>query len=231
MNSITKLELKKIISNKSVMIACFLVIIYILVALYGSIITEEYTKLKNNDSTIVDVKGLEAIKLQRQDEHKIAEYLSEDKLSSIINYYHELKSDKNNIDSKGQLTGIAYFKYWNCYSNIQSLIAEAYSDINFNNHDIIKQLRANDAKEFYSNRIKNIKAYLDNKRILIDENDKKVVIKSANKLSTPLYYDYIYGWERLCDKIIFLNILLIIIICFCVSRVFTKEYKSGMIKE
>ncbi|MCD3218131.1 hypothetical protein G8S55_13100 [Clostridium botulinum C] len=225
MNLLTKLELKKIRCNKAVKGACFLLILYILIAVIGSI----HSAYSYTTNTTEPLKGMKAIKQNKLYAEKTKGYLDDKKIENVINYYYKLKSNKNNVDSEGFFKNEAYIN-WAPYGDIQSLIATSYSDIKTYDYKIIDKLTPNNSKQFYGNRVKKIKDFLelDYEYSHFNKADAKAIMKEAKNLSTPMYYDYTDGWSKLMDNFFFLNIGIILILCFSVCNVFTEDIYNGM---
>ncbi|MCB2314108.1 hypothetical protein LGL55_23990 [Clostridium tagluense] len=230
-NSLTKLEFKKIISNKAFKVACFLAVIYIIGALFDSISLERCWKL-NNSGVTQKLSGIEAIKQKKVEVQKSKGYLDDKKIKEVINYYQELKNtNKDSMDQYGVFKDIIIAKYWQPYIGIQSLFAMAYSDLHTSDYTIIDTLTPNSSKEFYSNRIKKISGYLEleYEHPQFDKVDANKIIKESKNLTKPMYYDYADGWIRLMDNFFSLNLVIIFILCFSVCSVFTEDIQNSMI--
>ncbi|AQS11336.1 ABC-2 family transporter protein [Clostridium saccharobutylicum] len=230
-NSITKLELKKIISNKAVKVGLSLVLVYIIVALIGSIQVARYESVNDSLNTIEELKGMKAINQKKVDVEKVKGYLDEKSIKEIISNYNKLRNNKNNLTAKGELKDDVCNKYWVPYSDIQNLLLESYVPLNTIDDNVLDKLAPNSSKEFYSNRIKQIKdsLNLNYKQVKFDESDVAAITDKAKNLTQPMYYEYADGWFKLMDNLPFLNILIILILCFSVCRTFTEDIQNGMI--
>ncbi|OAV39150.1 hypothetical protein [Clostridium saccharobutylicum] len=228
-NSITKLELKKIISNKAVKVGLSLVLVYIIVALIGSIQVARYESVNDSLNTIEELKGMKAINQKKVDVEKVKGYLDEKSIKEIISNYNKLRNNKNNLTAKGELKDDVCNKYWVPYSDIQNLLLESYVPLNTIDDNVLDKLTPNSSKEFYSNRIKQIKdsLNLNYKQVKFDESDVAAVTDKAKNLTQPMYYEYADGWFKLMDNLPFLNILIILILCFSVCRTFTEDIQNG----
>ncbi|GEM_PF-4261961 len=231
MNSLTKLEVKKIRSNKAVKIACSLILIYIIVAVIGSIHSAYYYRFNNSLNNSDNLTGIEAIKQKKADVQKIKGYLDDKKIKEVITYYSKITGNTDNITTDGTLNDVAWSKYWVPYLDIQSLIAISYSPLNTSDTNIIGKLSEDSSKDFYNNRIKKISDYLELNHDYpkFDKEDAKVIKMKSKDLSTPLYYEYNDGWIKLFNNFFFLNVIIILILCFNVCNVFTEDIHSGMV--
>ncbi|MEN8907745.1 MAG: hypothetical protein ABF289_17485, partial [Clostridiales bacterium] len=234
MKSLVKLEFKKIFSIKSFNVACCLCIIYILVLSIGGInIKEHYDKTNNKTKSIDTINGFEAIKLKKKNIKGKEGYLDENKIKETINYYKKLKSDKENLDEtdKNTLSSFAYAKYWLPYIDISEIVAMSYSlKLYTYEGNIIDKLNDNAAKDFYKNRTTKIEGYLKpDSGLKIDKTDKEAIVNLSKKMKYPLYYEYYDGWSNLLDKFFYLNIIVILVICFGIAFAFTMEFENGMI--
>ncbi|MCB2314112.1 hypothetical protein LGL55_24010 [Clostridium tagluense] len=230
-NSITKLELKKIISNKAVKVGLCLVVVYIIFALIGSIYVASYYRVNESLNTVERLKGMKAISQKKEDVEKIKGYLDEKFIKEIIINYNKLKNNKDNLTTKGELKSIVYDKYWLPYSDIQSLLSISYVPLNTIDQNIIDKLTPDSSKKFYSNRIEQINdsLKLNYKQVRFDESYIAAITKEAKNLTEPMYYNYADGWLKLMDNLPFLNILISLILCFSVCRTFTEDIQNGMI--
>ncbi|AQS11338.1 ABC-2 family transporter protein [Clostridium saccharobutylicum] len=230
-NSLTKLEFKKIISNKAVKVVCVLAVIYIILAL-GDSINSEICWKQNSSETAERLHGIDAIKEKKAEVQKVKGYLDDKKIKEVINYYQELKNNnKDNMERDGVFKDIIIAKYWQPYLGIQNLFGIAYSDVHIFDDSIIDKLTPDSSKEFYSNRIKKINDYLnlDYESPQFDEADANEIIKESKNLTEPMYYEYADGWIRLIDNFFSLNVVIIFILCFSVCNVFTEDIQNGMI--
>ena len=124
-------------------------------------------------------------------------YLTEDRLSEIIEIHNELRSNPENLSnneySLSGLNDLAYFKYWEKYGDIDSLLVKANSPIGSSNFEIINELTPKDGSNLYINRQDKIKEFIDNNGYLL----KEEVMESVKDIDNPLYYNYSDGWKML----------------------------------
>ncbi|MEN8907744.1 MAG: hypothetical protein ABF289_17480 [Clostridiales bacterium] len=229
MNSLTKLEFKKIISNKAIKIACAICILIVLYAVIAGITIPEYSKPNDQEKNIEYVHGFEAIKLKKEATAKYEGYLDEKKIMDIKNYNDKIKSNKSNLND-GQISDYANSKYCQPYDDISFLIMSSYSDLNTSNITI-DNFKTNSVGEFYKNRVKLIESNFNVKysNINFSKDDKKTIINFAKNLTTPLYYEYYDGWDMLITNLFEVNVAVILILCFCITFVYLIDYQNGMI--
>lgn len=232
MNSLTRLELKKVIGCRTSQIACLLIILYIFIAIIGSVKSYSYYTYNEENASIDFMQGLDAIKSKRGDIQSISSYLDEEHLIEIFNYYMSLKGDKKNVDPDGELKGNIWIDKWLPYRGIQNLFGIAFSDINTNNVEIIDTLSSDDISTIYDARINKINEYLDSyyRYSKFSNSDAKAILELAKSTRTPIYYTYYDGWMKLLDNFFFLNVIIILVLCFCVATLFTLDNQNGMIK-
>lgn len=231
MNSLTKLEFKKLVNNKPVRIACCVVILYVLVVIIGNINSENYYKFNENTNSVDTIKGVKAIKEEKLRVKTIAGFLDDSKIKEIISYHKELSNSKDNLTVGSGLSEKPYVKYWLPYNDLGYLINTSYSDIKVYDGQIIDKLSENDSNKFYSNRVKKIEEFLNQNYINspFDNNDKISILKAAKSLKTPLYFDYNEGWSKILKGSHFFNIVIILVLCFCNCIIFTNDYQNGMV--
>ncbi len=231
MNSLTKLEFKKLVNNKPVRIACCIVILYVLVVIIGNINSENYYKFNENTNKVDTLKGVKAIKEEKLRVKTIVGTLDETKINEAISYHKELSNSKDNLSKGGELSDKLYVRYWLPYKEIGYLINTAYSDINRYDGQIINKLSKNDSNEFYSNRIKKIEKFLNQSYINspFDSSDIDSIINAAKSIKIPFYFNYNEGWNKILKGSHFFNIVIILVLCFCNCIIFTNDYQNGMI--
>jgi hypothetical protein len=231
MSALTKIELKKLIQNKAVIIACLLVLLYIFIILAYNICNHGYYIYNEKAKKVERLMGLKAVRGEKQKIQPSTGYLDKVKIRQIIHGYHKTKENKENLTEDGSLSDNAIVKYWSPYSGIRELFAFSYMDIHQYDPNIIDNLSENDAKAFYSNRIGKIKKYLDlyAENGLFDQSDAKAIMKAAKTLKTPIYYKYHEGWNTLLSTFYSLNLVIIFVLCFCNCFIFTNDIQNGII--
>lgn len=219
MDSITKLELKKITSSKFVKISLALIAVYMIVALVGSVCVVEYKTVDNSTNKLITLKGMEAIKQKKIDSEKIKGYIDENYIKEIINNYNKIKDNEERA------------KYWLPYSDISRLLKISYSPVNTITPDVLNNLSYDDADKFYKNRVKQVNDSLNvyYPNFKFDESSISEITKKSEQLEKPIYYEYADGWLKIMDNLPFLNILIILVLSFCLCRIFTEDIENRMI--
>lgn len=229
MNTLTKLEFKKIISNKAFKVAYALSLLYIIITLVNLINSENYFK-SGNSEIIENVTGIDAIKEKRNAVQELKGYIDANKITEVINYYKELKSNKDNLDENGMFNDTTMAKYWQPYLDLHSSLINAYSDLHKFDYNIIDTLTPADSKEFYNKRIEKLNNFLNlyYEHPQFTKNDSIEIIKQAKHLEEPIYYEYSDGWIKLIDNFFSISVIIILITCFCICTVFTEDIQTYM---
>lgn len=82
--------------------------------------------------------------------------------------------------------------------DIRDLLNCDYGEFNDYNYYLADSLSPDEAVDFYSNRIKNLKNWLETDgKDQFSEKEKSYLIRAYEKMKTPLYYDYQAGMEKL----------------------------------
>ena len=218
MNIMTKFELKKIIRRKSTIIGVIALFVLLTTSFLIQLSSEVYKGT---------YKGVDAISKRREEFNNISGYLTEDRLSEIIEIHNELRSNPENLSnneySLSGLNDLAYFKYWEKYGDIDSLLVKANSPIGSSNFEIINELTPKDGSNLYINRQDKIKEFIDNNGYLL----KEEVMESVKDIDNPLYYNYSDGWKMLLREMDdAFGIYILIIICICIAPLFSLEYQT-----
>ncbi len=218
MNTITKFELKKIIRRKSTVIGIIL--------LFSILMTSFFIQL-SNEMYGGSYTGMSAISKRKEAFNNLSGDLTEKRLSEIIGIHNELRSKPENLPTdEYSLSGFndsAYFKYWEKYENIDSLLVKANNPIGFTDSEIINKLTPKDINGFYLKREDKIKEFIENNNY----SSKEKIMDSVRDMEDPLYYNYSDGWRALLGEIDdAFGIYILIIICICIAHLFSSEYQT-----
>lgn len=228
--SLIKIEFLKLISSKANQLACLLVFIYILIAVIGSIYSVTYYELDDNGNVNI-IKGFDAIREKEKRISEISGYLDVKKINDIVKHYQDLKVNDSLVGEDGELTDAAWVSYWVQYLDIQRIFAIAFSELHTFDMRVIDNLSIDEAKELYKARVSKINEYLElyyDKPKFTSE-DKIIINGLAESMHDPIYYTFFDGWAKVLDNYFTLNIVIVLILCFCVSNIFTEDFSSKMI--
>lgn len=116
------------------------------------------------------------------------------------------------------------------FDPIRELINHAYSPgFRYYDYYTVDGITAIDEHTFYSNRVKLVRQWLDDKSDIgesfFTQEEKNYIIGQYEALKTPFYMEYHDGWYQLLEKAQFIPMLGILILSFALSGIFASEFK------
>lgn len=191
-------ELKKIFSKTSSKIA--LMVIFGFMIYLVSI--ANYLVWINEDGT--EITGKAAAKKIREAEQEWYGPLTEEKIAEVIT------------------------QNWNQGNReIRTLIAKAFGGLDNIDTTIVDTLTADDAANFYSNRINSVKDWMEGQGDWYTQEEKAFITAQYKDMNVPLNYSYTKGWTKLFPAASNLQTFLVFAIGFLVAGIFSEEYRTG----
>lgn len=216
MNNLTRFELKKIIKRKSTIGSIAVVLVAFIINLTFSVLNES-----NGSNLTGDLKrGISAISQRRVESEKLKGYLTEKRISEIINIYNDLEKKYENMSDFDGLSEDAYYTHWQKYKDIDYLIDRSYGESLLLGVDASSNLKQEEGAKFYSNRKKQISNYIRSE-YSVKEKDK--IMEITDKMEIPLYYNYTDGWFKLLWDMSLFSVVSIICVCVCIAPIFSSE--------
>lgn len=112
------------------------------------------------------------------------------------------------------------------YMDIRDLLNCDYGEFNDYNYYLADSLSPDEAVDFYSNRIKNLKNWLETDgKDQFSEKEKSYLIRAYEKMKTPLYYDYQAGWKNLFQYSPSIIMILTLVLGFLCAGIFSGEFQ------
>lgn len=216
-----RFELKKVLSRTGGKIAILLLLALVLLecsfAFDATYVTPEG----------ISTHGIAAVRPLRAEQKKWAGMLDEQRIAQVIgelNRIESLPEAKSNDYTAGEIT----YSRKQGISAIRDLLNNSFAT-GFRDYDyyIADGLKPEQAKEFYPNRIRLLKAWLAGEaKNQFSNEEKRFLTASYEALETPMYYDYNRGWSQLLYVIDPLNTTIPIILCFLVAGIFSGEFST-----
>ena len=191
-------ELKKIFSKTSSKVALLFLFGFMI---YLISITNSVVWL-NEDGT--ELTGKAAAKKIREAEQKWYGPLTEEKIADVITQ----NWDQGNRE-------------------IRTLIAKAFGGLDTIDTMIVDTLTADDAANFYKNRINSVKNWLEEQGDWYTQEEKTFITEQYKDMEVPLNYEYTKGWTKLFPAVSNLQTFLVFVIGFLVAGIFSEEYRTG----
>ncbi len=191
-------ELKKIFSKTSSKVALLFLFGFMI---YLISIANSVVWL-NEDGT--ELTGKAAAKKIREAEQKWYGPLTEEKIADVITQ----NWDQGNRE-------------------IRTLIAKAFGGLDTIDTMIVDTLTADDAANFYKNRINSVKNWLEEQEDWYTQEEKTFITEQYKDMEVPLNYEYTKGWTKLFPAVSNLQTFLVFVIGFLVAGIFSEEFRTG----
>lgn len=151
-------------------------------------------------------------------------YLDEEKIRSVIEKNVEINNTEEAKSQNVSQNNIAY-GWKQGINEIRSLLNCSYAT-GFRDYDhyIADGLSLDVAGDFYDNRIKLLKNWLEGEaKDQFSAKEKEYLINQYENIETPFYYDYMKGWQQLFEFAPTIIMLTMIILGFLVAGIFANE--------
>ncbi len=176
------------------------------------------------------VYGPEAVRQIRDARNEWEGVLDEEKIAAVIRELGRIAaSPEYTSDSIAERD--AAYGWQEGIRPIRNMMIDAYNDsldeYEYNDYYLPESLRPEDAADFYSNRMKLLTKYLEtgNGKNQFTEKEKQWLIRQYADWETPIYYDYFLGWKQLLENHMYIPSYGMLVICFLLTGIFTKEFR------
>lgn len=215
----TYYEIRKVFLRKGSKIAVAFVLAVIAVVLYF-IVGENVYINENGDAE----KGFAAISKIRELKKEWSGELTEEQIRRVIEENIRISQTPEALSDDFQQNDIA-FSQKQGFEDIRNLLNYSYGSFNDYNYYLADSLSPDDAPYFYSNRIKNLKNWLEtDAKGQFSTEEKEYLISSYEKLKTPLYYEYQNGWKSLFQYSPTIIMILTMVLGFLCAGIFSGEF-------
>lgn len=213
-------EVKKIFSRTSNRIAILLLTFLLGIVCYFAVYGVEYVNEEGNTET-----GFAAVQKLKMARKEWAGELTEEKIIKVMEENARINATKEYQSDNIQMENIA-FGWKQGFYDIRQLLAYSFS--RFREYDYYKpdSLVPKDAKDFYNNRVRNLKEWLNSEaKNKFSENEKEFLLQKYEELEIPLQYDYAEGWKQLFEYAPSIIMLMVLILGFIVANIFSGEFQ------
>lgn len=170
--------------------------------------------------------GLAAVRQLRAAKKEWAGPVDEDVIRRVIEENARINATPEAQSTDVDQNNIAYgWKqgFYNLRWIINSLFAENLQSFDYYTID---GLSPDDAPDFYPNRVRLLRDWLDNAaRDEFSDAEKAFLIERYEALETPFQYDYFDGWDQLFEFSPTIIMLTVIILGYLVSGIFSNEFQ------
>lgn len=214
-----KYELKKVFAKTSSKIAVMLLLIVISITCFFALDVSYVDE--NGDSQ----NGLTAVLALKAAQKEWAGCLDEERIQKAIAENQRIQKSPEALSQNITENNIAY-SWGQGIMEIRNLLNCAYAEA-FREYDYYRadSLSQDDAKDFYNNRTKLLKEWLANEaQYQYSSREKEYLIHQYENLDTPFCIDYMAGWQQLFEFAPTIVMLIMLILGYLVSGVFSNEF-------
>lgn len=212
-------EVKKVFAKKGSKIALVLLLIVMGITCFFAM-----------DVSYVDGEGISqsgpaAVSRLRAARKEWAGYLDEEKIREVIAENRRIQSTPEALSQNVDEENIAY-GWQQGINDIRDLLNCSYAT-GFREHDYYRadSLTEDEAASFYENRTKLLREWLENEaKDQYSGEEKAYLIRQYEKMETPLYYDYMTGWQQLFELSQTIIMLTMLILGYLVAGIFSNEF-------
>lgn len=176
---------------------------------------------ENGDSQ----NGLTAVLALKAAQKEWAGCLDEERIQKAIAENQRIQKSPEALSQNITENNIAY-SWGQGIMEIRNLLNCAYAEA-FREYDYYRadSLSQDDAKDFYNNRTKLLKEWLANEaQYQYSSREKEYLIHQYENLDTPFCIDYMAGWQQLFEFAPTIVMLIMLILGYLVSGVFSNEF-------
>lgn len=217
--TVLRFELKKIFSKSTNKIVCLILAITLGVICYFAVGYVTYVD-KNGESS----SGIVAAQTLRKEKNQWAGYITKDVLIKVIEENALINNSEEYLSDDVRENNKAYSKKQG-FSDIREMINRAFCSFQEYNYYRADSVKKEEIGSFYDRRTAILSEWLnaEEQQNYYSENEKQFLIEQYEKLETPIYYEYADGWEALLEYAPSIIMLLMLIMGFLVSGIFSDE--------
>lgn len=212
-------EIKKVFSKTVNKVAFLILAITLFVVCYLAIGYVDYID-ENGEKTV----GFVAAQTLKEEKNKWSGYITEDVLIKVLDENSLINSSEEYLSNDVKENEKAYSEKQG-FSDIREMINRAFCSFQEYNYYRADSVTKEEISSFYDRRTANLVEWLNSEgqENNYSENEKLFLVKQYEKLETPFYYEYSDGWEALLEYAPSITMLLVLIVGFLVSGIFSDE--------
>lgn len=216
----TYYEIKKVFSKRSSKISLVIMLAVVVFNLY--VIVSDITYVNENGH---EERGLGVVAKVRELKKTWAGDLTEDKIRSVIEENIRIFRSPEALSGDVQQLKKADSQKQGFYDLLALMIYD-YGGFNFYDYNVTDSLTPDMAADFYPNRIKTLKDWLDSEaKDQFSVKEKNYLIAQYEAMDTPLYYDYQEGWKSLFQYAPSINMIVTLVLSFLCAGIFSTEFQ------
>lgn len=219
MRQMMKYEVKKVFAKRGGKIALVLLLIIMGITCFFAL-DVSYVDGEGNSRY-----GLRAVSKLREAKKEWAGCLDEEKIRAVIAENLRVCNTPQALSRNVTGNNIAY-GWKQGIMDIRDLLNYSYA-AGFREYDYYRadSLTEDDAACFYENRTRLLKEWLEGEaEDQFSEEEKAYLIWQYEKMETPLYYDYMMGWQQLFELSPTIIMFTMLILGYLVAGIFSDEF-------
>ncbi len=208
-------ELKKVFSRTGSQIALFL--------LLACFFAMDVSYVNKNGDT---EHGFAAVSKLKEDRKQWSGALDEEKIRRVILENRRIRESPEAQADNIKKNDIAYSRGQG-FQEIRELLNCSYADA-FRDYDYFRadSLTEEDAPDFYTNRTRLLKEWLDgDAKDQFSDAEKEYLLEQYEQIGTPFYYDYMKGWTQLFEFAPTIITVTMLILGYLVGGIFSSEFR------
>lgn len=214
-----KYEMKKVFSKTSSKLAVLVLLIVMGISCFFAL------DVSYVDEEGISRKGLTAVSELRAVQKEWSGYLDEEKIREVIAENRRIRNTPEALSQNVTQSNIAY-GWGQGIKEIRNLLNCAYAK-EFREYDYYQadSLTEDAAADFYKNRTRLLKEWLEGEaKDQFSDEEKEYLIHQYDSLETPIYCDYMTGWQRLFEFAPTIVMLTMLILGYLVAGIFSNEF-------
>lgn len=216
-------EFRKILSKTGSRVALLALLVlfgvtcYFAVYGYGTSYTDEQG---------VSRQGIRQVRKLREARMAWEGPLTEEKIAAVIRKHAAVIATPEYNSKDVTEMNIAY-SWTQDYQDIRQMICRAFGEFRSYDYYKIDSLSPEDAADFYPNRIRALRAWLDTEaKDMYTEEEKEFLLGRYEQLETPFYYTWHLGWDELFEYGPTIQMIFVLVMSFVTAGIFAGEFSN-----
>lgn len=214
-------EIKKVFSRTSSRIALILLLALLLFVSNATINVFVYSDEEGESRS-----GITAVHGLMEQKRKWAGVLDTEKLQEVIRKNAKLIPDPESSSEDVKEDNRAFHKKIG-FLDIRQMLIYSFCDFNCYDYYMPDKLSPEDAEEFYSNRVKHLKEWmeLEENEGMFSEKEKQFLLEKYEAFETPVWYAPSDGWSNMFEFMPMLIMITMLTLGFLVAGIFSGEFQ------
>lgn len=219
MRKMLRYELKKVFVKPGGKIALLLLALFLGVTCWFATDIGFINDQGERETGIEAIRKLRAVRKEWQGE------LTDERLAEVIAENARIIALPGYWGDDGWATDTGY-GWEQGISDISNMLNRAFGKFREYDYRIINSLTPEDAGQFYERRILQLKEWLEGADgQQLSDQEKEFVIRRFEALETPLYYDYMTGWDQILEYSPTVIMITVLILGFLTAGIFSGEFQ------